>query len=99
MEKKEQEKKEQEKQEAKGKQKKPSASSRSGSSESAPAQGEQQGRMETLQGIQLPYGPAQQAILARKTKTIDIKVENKLREQVLNLSLELDQHDTEVYRF
>jgi hypothetical protein len=45
--------------------------------------------------IKVPYGPIQQAMLARKTKAIDIQIETKSREKVLALSMEMDQLDSE----
>lgn len=49
-----------------------------------------------LENIKIPYGQFQQQILARKTKMLDMNIENQLRQKVLSLSLDIDQMDTEV---
>ena len=45
--------------------------------------------------IQIPYGPIQQSMLARKTKACDLVIESRLREKVLDLSASIDAIDTE----
>jgi HSP20 family molecular chaperone IbpA len=54
------------------------------------------------ESISLPYGPAQQVMLARRTKALDMALENALRERVLQLALQLDhidlQHLSEIFQ-
>lgn len=47
--------------------------------------------------VKLPYGMLQQKMLARKTKTIDLKIENALKSKVLQLSQDIDSIDTVVF--
>ncbi|KAI8907799.1 HSP20-like chaperone [Gorgonomyces haynaldii] len=48
--------------------------------------------------IQLPFTSIQQAILARKTRAVDLQTEFQLRQLVLNLSCDLDQLDQDYFK-
>ena len=55
-----------------------------------------------IKSVKVPYGQSQRAMLARKTKALEIATEHRLKDQVLQLSLELDLIDAsfqaELYR-